>query len=268
MKVSDCKLGFVGFGHMAQVIYQAIEHAKLIPRSQISFIQRDPGKMKQNEQKYGLTSTSLERLVETSDLIILGVRPQQAHLVLEKLPPGKPLISLLAGVKIAYFQEHLGSETPILRVMPNIASAVGEGMSVFTYSPQFPEEIKSAAHLIFGCMGQVMEVSEPLADIACGIAGSGPGFVFRLIEAMARTGEKEGLSYETALKMAAQVFVGAGRLVAKGSLPETLIQQIGVPNGVTVAGFESMRQTRVDEHFQEAILAAAKRSKALSQEIK
>lgn len=271
MKISACRLGFIGFGHMAQVIYQAIDHAKLIPRSQISFLQRDPGKMKQNEQKYGITSTSLEHLVETSDLILLGVRPNQAHLVLEKLAKlhsTKPIISILAGVRIAYFHKHLSAQTPILRIMPNLASAVGEGMSVFTYSAQFPSELKSAAHLLFGSMGQVLEVPESLTDIACGIAGSGPGFVFALIEAMARTAEKEGIAYSEALKMSAQVFLGAARLVVKGASPETLMDQIAVPNGTTAAGFHVMKQTRIADHLQETILAAAKRSHELSQEIR
>lgn len=270
MKISAIRLGFLGFGHMAQVLYQAIDNAKLIPRSQVTFLQRDPGKMKQNEQKYGITSTTLETLVETTDLILVGVRPNQAPQVLEKLAklhPKQPVISILAGVKISYFQRYLGRHVPILRVMPNLASAVGEGMSVFTYSHDFPAETKSACELLFGAMGRVIEVPESQTDIACGIAGSGPGFVFRLIEAMARVGEKEGIAYSEALKMAAQVFHGASRLILKGGMPSELMHQIAVPNGTTAAGFEVMGRTQIDAHLQETVLAAAKRSHELSQEI-
>src|SRR5690606_16111185 len=111
-------------------------------------------------------------------------------------------------VKLAFYQKFLGPQTPLLRVMPNIASAVGEGMSVFTYNSPASSDFRSATHLLFSCMGEVIEVPENLMDICCGIAGSGPGFVFRLIDAMAREGVNQGLPQDKALKMAAQTFSG------------------------------------------------------------
>lgn len=270
MKISEYHLGFVGFGHMAQVIFQALAQAKLIPRSQVTFTRRDTQKMRQNEQEFGITSTTLETLVKKSDILILGVRPAQAPQVLQKLQElgveGKMIISVMAGIKLAYYQKHLGSKNFLLRVMPNIASAVGEGMSVFTFGPGATNEFKSTAHLLFSCMGEVMEIPEELVDIATGISGSGPGFVFRLIEALARTGEKNGLSYEQALKMAAQTFAGAARLILKGNKPETLIQQIATPNGVTEAGFKVMRELEVGKSLQSVAEASARRSKELSEE--
>lgn len=272
MKAADYRIGFVGFGHMAQIIFKAIDQAKLLPRSHVTFIRRDPEKMRHNEQEFGITSTSLPTLVESSDLIILGVRPNQAGPVLKELAHHKAgkkmVISMLAGVKLAYYQKFLGPEVQLLRVMPNIASAVGEGMSVFTFGPHASADFRSLAHLLFSCMGEVMEVTEPLTDIACGIAGSGPGFVFRLIDAMARAGEKHGLAYPEALKMAAQTFAGAARLILKGAKPEALIRQIAVPNGTTEAGFKVMQETHIETLWQKVAEASAKRSKELSEEMK
>ena len=112
MKISDCHLGFIGFGHMAQIIFKAIDQARLVPRSQISFLRRDPHKMRENEQEFGITSTSLETLVKKSHILILGVRPNQASLVLEalqKLQPdeSKMVVSMLAGVKLKFYQKYL-----------------------------------------------------------------------------------------------------------------------------------------------------------------
>ena len=269
MKVSDCHLGFIGFGHMAQVLFKAIDRAKLIPRSQVHFIRRDRDKMKQNEQEFGLTSTSLEHLVDRSNILILGVRPAQAELVLEHLKrlhldASKLVISVLAGVQLSYYRKFL--KNPLLRVMPNIASDVAMGMSVFTYSQNTSNELRSLAHILFSCMGEVMEVPESMMDIACGMAGSGPGFVFRLIQAMAREGEKEGLASPQALKMAAQTFMGAAKLVLKKGETEVLLQQIATPNGTTEAGLRMMTSSRMDEQLQAVIAASAKRSKELSQE--
>lgn len=270
MKISEYHLGFIGFGHMAQVIFQAIDRAKLVPRSQVFFLRRDPEKMRKNEREFGITSTSLENLVKSSDVILLGVRPGQAEQILKdlaKLGAGKKkIISMLAGVKLSFYQKFLGNGVPLLRVMPNIASAVSEGMSVFSYSKEAPAEFRSLSNLLFSCMGEVIEVPEHFMDICCGIAGSGPGFVFRLIDAMAREGEKHGLSYDKALKMAAQTFSGAAKLILKGGQPATLIQQIATPNGTTEAGFKVMSQTDIERLFQGVVQASAKRSKELSEE--
>jgi len=270
MKISDYNIGFIGFGHMAEVIFKAIDAARLVPRHQISFVRRDPGKMKEDEKKYGITSTSLENLTKKSELILLCVRPNQAEAVLKDLQKigveSKMIVSILAGTKLSFFQKYLGPKTELLRVMPNLASAVGEGMSVFTYGPHASAEFKSMTHLLFSNMGQVIEVPENLMDISCGIAGSGPGFVFRLIEAMAREGEKQGLSYEKALKMAAQTFLGAAKVILKGGVPEILIQQIATPNGTTEAGFKMMKATEIEKHYQSVVDASAKRSKELSEQ--
>ncbi len=269
MKISEYHLGFVGFGHMAQVIFRAIDRAKLIPRSQITFIRRDPDKMRENEKEFGITSTSLENLLNRSQIVLLGVRPNQAEFVLRdmarlRFEESKMVISVLAGIKLAFYQKYL--KNPVLRVMPNIASAVGEGMSVFTYGPHPSLEFRSLTNLLFSCMGEVIEVSESLMDISCGIAGSGPGFVIRLIEAMARAGEKQGLTYAKSLKMAAQTFAGAAKLILKGDLPESLLTQIAVPNGTTEAGFKVMNATHLDLHFQSVVEACSKRSEELSEE--
>lgn len=266
MKISEYRLGFLGFGHMAQVLFQAIDRARLIPHSQICFVRRDTHKMKECEQKYKITATTIETLCEKSDVVLLGVRPTQVQGVLEamqKYKTPKLLMTIVAGVPIAEYQKYLKG-VPLLRVMPNLCSAVGEGMNVFTYSPEVSSELKSLSHLLFGATGQVLEVPESLMDISCGIAGSGPGFVFRLIDAMASAGIEQGMGKADALKMAAQTFIGAGKLILNGADPVVLQHQITVPNGTTEAGFHVMKAHKMDEHFRSVVLAAAKRSEEIS----
>jgi pyrroline-5-carboxylate reductase len=180
---------------------------------------------------------------------------------------GKMIVSILAGTKIPFFQHHLGIDTQILRVMPNLPAAVGDGMTLFSYSQNASSEFRSLSRILFGCMGEVVELKEELMDIGCGMAGSGPGFVFRLIEAMARIGEKKGIAYEESLKISAQTFLGAARLILKGDvLPVDLIEHIATPNGTTEAGFNKMRELGLEKGFQSVIEASAARSKAISEE--
>jgi pyrroline-5-carboxylate reductase len=271
MKVSQLNLGFIGFGHMAKVICRSIENARIIPRSQILFIQRDPGKMKRNEQEFGVTSSSLKTLVEKSDILLPAVRPNQMDLVMKDLVQAgfdgsKIIVSIAAGLKMAYYQKHLGVHVPVLRLMPNMPSSVGEGMSILSYNANVSKEDKSLTTLLFSCLGEYVEIEESLMDIASAIAGCGPAFVFRMIEAMARLGEQEGMSYEKSLKIAAQTFLGAGKMLLKGGDPSQLIQEIAVPGGMTEAGLKVMTTQNIDEHFQRAVLAAAKKSKQFSEE--
>ncbi len=267
MKLADCHLGFIGFGHMAQIICKAIHLAKLIPKSQLLFIQRDTHKMRDNEKTFGMTSTSFKNLVEKSEILLLGVRPNQIEPVLKELASldlqNKVLITIATGISIASYQKVLGPNIPIIRVMPNIAASVREAMSVMSFASDVNSDQKSLARLLFSCMGEVLELNELLMDISCAIAGSGPGFVLRLIESMASIGEKEGLSYAEGLKMSAQVFKGAAELILEGNSPETLLTQITVPGGTTAAGLEIMQKTEIGKSFQMAIDAAFKKSKLL-----
>ncbi len=268
MKIENLRLGFVGFGHMGQVMCAAIEKARLLPRSQILFHRRDPVKAKQNEQEFGVSATSLAHLVESSNLLLLCVRPNQMESVLGEIADHplneKKIISVAAGVNISFFQKRLGEKEQIARAMPNIATSVGEGMSLLSFSSRASSDFRSLAALLFGAFGRTIEIGEPLMDIGCAMAGSGPAFVLELIEAMAREGEREGLSYIQALAIAAQSFLGAAQLIRQGGLPEELLHQIATPGGTTQAGLEAMRKAAAASRFSSAIQAASERSAQIS----
>ncbi|HEY4254884.1 MAG TPA: pyrroline-5-carboxylate reductase [Chlamydiales bacterium] len=264
------RVGFFGFGHMAQILCEAILRAKIIPHSQVSFLRRDRDKMKENSQKFRITPTSLEHLISHSDLIVLSMRPEQSENALKQLVQagnleGKWIVSILAGKPISFFQAHLGRNVQILRTMPNLCSAVNEGMSALCYSENCTEEFKSFSRSLFGAVGQIAEVAEKFMDLVVGLSGSGPAFVIRLIETMAQTGVAHGMPYETALKIAAQTFKGAAELLLRGKTsPQDLLTQITVPNGTTQAGLTTMTHLEIEKHFRSAIEAAAKRSQELS----
>lgn len=271
MKIYTYRIGFIGFGHMAKIICRSIDRCKLVPRSQILFVRRDPRKMLEDEKEFGITATSLETLVSRSDIILLCVRPGQAEAILKALAPSsladKMLISILAGARFAYFEKFLGS-APLIRAMPNIASEVDEGMTILTPGPHAGPEFRSLANLLFSSMGNTVELPEEHMDIATGIAGSGPAYVFSLIEAFARAGVEAGIPYEKSLKMASQTFLGAARILLKGGTAvEELLGQIALPNGTTEVGLKVMKELEIASRLQSVIAAAANRSKAISEEM-
>lgn len=228
--------------------------------------------MQGDEKEFGITSTTLETLASRSDVIILCVRPFQAEEILQKIGQmglkNKLLISILAGARISYFERFLSS-FPIIRAMPNVASEVGEGMTILSPNVHATPEFKSLANLLFLSMGSTVELSEELMDIATGIAGSGPAYAFTLMEAVARLGEQEGIPYEKSLKMAAQMFLGSAKILLKGGVVvDELIRQIAVPNGTTEAGLKVMKELGIAKQLQDVFSVAASRSKAISQEIR
>jgi pyrroline-5-carboxylate reductase len=262
------KIGFLGFGHLAQIMFKALGEAKVFSHSQVVFHQRDAAKSKLNEQKFGISATSLEHLVQISDVIFLCVRPQDAEVVFRDLRSfkmgGKWVVSVLVGTPLSKLEKGLGTGVQILRAMPNIASEFHQGMTILTPGSTCDVEFKSFANIVFGSLGQVSVMPESMMDVCSAIAGSGPGFVLRLIDAMARVGVQHGISEQEALKIAAQTFLGAAHLVMKGAKPSELLVQIATPNGATAAGFEVMSEKQVDPHFMMAIEATAARAKALS----
>lgn len=271
MDLIEENIGFIGFGHMAQVLCRSWIQSKLVSASRIYFVQKSPEKQAQNAKEWGIQGVSLPVLVRTCDLLFLCVRPSQAPEVVPQLGKellihslhSKKIISVLAGVPLSFYQKHLGQKAQLLRVMPNIASAVYQGMSVLSCGQYTDDSFRQLALRFFSCLGQVVEVPESFMDAACAMAGSGPGFVFALIEAMAHFGEKQGLSYADALKVAAQVFLGAARLIQEGQQPKDLIQQIATPGGTTEAGFLEMQRTQMQAHLQQVLTAAMIRSRQL-----
>jgi pyrroline-5-carboxylate reductase len=269
MKNEDCKFGFIGFGHMAQSLFLAMDRCRLVPRSQVLFLRRNLEHMRHDEKKFGISSANIVRLTKESDILFLCVRPPQAKEVLEELArlptQGKKVISILAGTSIASIRSFFKHDIEIIRAMPNMGADVGEAMTILSAPENTSPAFLSTAHLFFKSMGQTVDLPEAQMDLATGMAGSGPGFLFALIEAAARLGEKGGIPYEKALLLMGQTFLGAGKLIVEGKLlPQEVIQKIAVPGGTTEAGLKMLKELHMDTHFQRVIEAAAHRAYELS----
>ncbi len=259
--------GFIGFGHFAEVIYASLRQAKMVKPGQVLFYKRSHHTAV--SKKWGISAVSLEQLLTVSDILFLCVRPQHLTTLFSGFPRNldlslKLFISIIAGKKISYFLEKLGPSTQIVRVMPNIPCSIGEGMSVFSFGPEVEEKYHEVARYLFSAMGDLVEIEEKYMDIATALSGSSPAFISLFIDALAKLGQEEGLSYDLALKLVAQSFLGTAKLVQKGQMPGELMEKIAVPGGTTEKGLQVLADRKVAEEIKKAAKATMMASKELS----
>ena len=211
-------------------------------------------------------------LPATPALVLVAVKPQMMGTALPKLQAlgnGDTLfVSVAAGTSIASFEEILGAQTPIIRAMPNTPAAIGQGITAMVGNAHATAEDLNRAEGLLKAIGQTVRLeAEAQIDAVTGVSGSGPAYVFHLIETLAAAGEAQGLSADLSMKLAKATVAGAGALasVAEES-PSQLRINVTSPNGTTQAALEVLMQedTGFPDLLGRAVAAATNRSKELS----
>ena len=204
-------------------------------------------------------------------LVLVAVKPQMmgdALPEMQALGGGKTLfVSVAAGTPIAHFESVLGAGTPIVRAMPNTPAAVARGITAIIGNAQATDAHLGLAEALLRAVGQVVRLeSEDQMDAVTGLSGSGPAYVFHLIECMAQAGEAQGLSPELAMQLAQATVAGAGALAeAADETPAQLRVNVTSPNGTTQAGLEVLmdEDTGLPPLMRATVKAATDRSKEL-----
>jgi len=268
----DKQLGFVGFGKMAEALWQGFLGAGLVDTEHVSFTETLESRRDYITEKYKLKSLSLNELTQACDVILFCVKPQQIREILEEIlvPSGKKIffLSILAGVPIAFFTRYLGDSTAFLRVMPNTPVVTGHGMTALTFNSEVNPSDRELARALFSSVGQVLELEESTLDAVTGISGSGPAFLYRLADAIAQVGENEGLSYQQAMQLVAQTFIGSGAmLLESGETSDDLISAVASPQGTTEAGLSVMDASKIRLEIRSVFQKAIDRSKEITKEM-
>jgi len=211
-------------------------------------------------------------LPEAPALVLVAVKPQmmrEALPALKALGGGETLfVSVAAGTPIATYEEMLGDETPIVRAMPNTPAAIGRGITAIIGNTHASAEHLDVAEGLLSAVGQVVRLErESQIDAVTGVSGSGPAYVFLLIECLAAAGEAQGLGADLAMQLAKATVAGAGALAeASDETPSQLRINVTSPNGTTQAALEVLMEA--DHGFphllRQAVAAATHRSKELS----
>lgn len=267
MDLQKYKIGFIGFGHLAEIIFNRLIQTKLIEKSQCSFVRKNKQKEHSTAKRLGILPTTLKKISEKSEILIFCVPPQKIQEVLDDLKPldlsGKFLISVLASVTMQTFEKSLGKTIQLMRVLPNAPSMIGEGITTFCFNEQISTDYKLVGMHLFTSLGQILEVKENQMNVVCAIGASGPAYVLKLISAIVSLGCEKGLDEQTALKIVGQMFHGASKLALEKKTIDPLIQAIASPKGTTESGLNVYDAMDLSTQFQKVFKQAIQRAEEL-----
>ena len=259
------KTGFIGCGNMGGALIRA--NAKAMEEGSILIFDRNPGKVQALRADTGAISCTLEEVCASADYIFLGVKPQGMEAMLEKAAPVLSartdrfvLVTMAAGLTINKIQELAGGKYPVIRIMPNLAAAVGESMTLWTADGTTDSENEA----FIDCMrfsGKFMQLTENLIDAGSAISGCGPAYVYMFIEALADGGVRCGLKRAAALELAAQTLLGSAKLMQEtGRHPEEIKDAVCSPGGTTIAGVLKLEEKGFRSASSGAVIAAYERT--------
>lgn len=263
-------IGFIGGGNMAEAFVKGLIHGGY-PAADISVAEPNAERRNHVAECFGVYVTSDNReLVTRSEIVVLAIKPQIVKPVLAGIAStytaDKLVISILAGVPTTTLEELLGGSPRVVRAMPNTPALVGEGAAAICGGAYATDEDLELARHLFETVGVVQVVAEEQLDAVTGLSGSGPAYVYTVIEALADGGVQEGLRRDVAQALAAQTVLGAARLLKEtGQHPALLRDQVCSPGGTTIAAVKVLEERGLRATLMEAVSAATRRSRELGQ---
>jgi len=204
-----------------------------------------------------------------AEIVVIATKPQVVPQVLQQIKdsiqPGTLVISIAAGVPTSRMEADLPEGTPVIRVMPNTPSVLGAGMSVLAPGANASEEDMALAEALFVALGRTAILEEHHMDAVTGLSGSGPAYVYLVIESLAEAGVKVGIPRDTSTLLAAQTVLGAARMVLElGAHPALLKDAVTTPAGCTVDGLMELEEGKLRVTLLKAVVKATERSRELA----
>jgi pyrroline-5-carboxylate reductase len=266
------KIALIGSGNMTEALATGMLKTGVTSAELVFATDILPERRNAFKERYGVRVGSENREAAAwADIVLLSVEPQILSAVLEEIRPvlnaGQLIVSVAAGYPIAKLAGQLIPGMRIVRAMPNTPSSVLEGASALAFGPGIGEEEKQMARAIFESAGKVVVVEERLMDAVTGLSGSGPAYVYLMIEALADGGVKVGLPRQVAEVLAAQTVLGAARMMLEtGEHPAQLKDRVASPGGTTISGLHRLEEGHFRATLISAVEQAARRSAELGTE--
>jgi len=263
------RFGFIGGGKLAGSVMRGLLRARYCAPSAILVSEPNEAARRILEEELGIVGTAEnEAVAKRAEIIFIGVKPAVVLPALAEIAPHlerKLVISLAAGVRIQSLEKVAAAH--FMRAMTNTPSAICRAATALARGGRTTNGELSITREIFSALGAVVEVAEEQIDAVTALAGSGPAFVYTVIEALAQGGEKMGLAWDVALTLATQTVLGAAQLATETKLsPEELRRMVVTPGGTTAAGLDAMAKMKTSESLIAAIEAAAKRGSEMAKE--
>lgn len=264
-----CKIGFIGCGKMASAIIKGVISSKFLPAENLRGSEVNNEIASLAKQRLGIdVITDNKELAHCSDIIFIATKPNYASAVLEEikdeLTEGQLIVSICAGVSTSKIEKIIGKQR-VVRVMPNTPAMVLEGMSGVCKGTYATDDDAQFVVELLSSIGKAIEVTEQQIDIVTAISGSGPAFFYKVMEDMARAGEKLGLSYEKSLQLAVQTAIGSAKMIMqRGEIPvQTLIDNVATKGGCTFVGISVMNEENSEKLFYDVIEQTTKKASEL-----
>jgi pyrroline-5-carboxylate reductase len=262
-------IAFLGAGNMAEALVKGLLRAGVAAPPEILCTDRRADRLADLARLYGVrTSPDNRAAAAEAAIVVLSVKPQVMNKLLAEIAPAldgtKLVISIAAGVPLAAVERRVGHGVRLVRTMPNTPALVGAGATAISLGEHATEADLAQARALFDAVGRTAVVDEPLLDAVTGLSGSGPAYIFLVIEALADAGVKVGLDRRTAQDLAAQTVLGSAKLLIEtGEHPGRLKDQVTSPGGTAIAGLHTLEAGGLRTTLMNAVEAATKRSHEL-----
>ena len=264
------KLGFIGCGNMASAIISGIVNSHVLEAENIYVYDVFYPALEKAAAAYGVSLGESERdIVKQCDAVVLAVKPNVLHSVLDKINTALEesdtlLISIAAGKTTEFIRNSLSHDNRIIRVMPNINATVGEAISAYTANQKATKEDKALTESVFGAVGQVMYLEENYFPLFGVLGGCGPAMAYMFIDALARAGVKHGMKKDIALSIAAQTVLGSAKMILESNEhPWALIDKVCSPGGTTIEAIASLQADKLDNAIRNAVDKAVEKDAKL-----
>ena len=264
------QIGFIGSGKMASAIIRGLVKTNFIDATNIIATQAETEGIEEKSKDLGIKIIlDNKELAKGSDVIFIATKPNQVIGVLEEISPyitsDKLVVSIAAGVTTKKLQDNLPQNTHVVRVMPNTPALVGEGMSGMVGGVYANDEDLTFVKSLLSTIGKCIVVDdEAQIDIVTAISGSGPAFFYKVINDIARAGEKLGMDYDKALLLSIQTCIGSAKMAMHREVSmETLISNVATKGGCTRVGVDVMEDVDTEKVFYDVIKATTEKACAL-----
>ena len=263
-------IGFIGCGKMASAIIKGLLKSEFISAKNLLATQAEQETIEEKSKSLGIDVILDNKiLAQKSDVIFLATKPNQVISVLEEISEfitsDKLIISIAAGITTEKLETNLPLNTRVIRVMPNTPALVGEGMSGMVAGRQATKDDLNFTYELLSTIGKCIIVdNESQMDIITAISGSGPAFYYKVINDIARAGEKLGLDYEKSLLLSIQTAIGSAKMALNREITmEELIANVATKGGCTRVGIDVMEEIKTDKIFDEVIEKTTKKANEL-----
>ena len=265
----DNQTAIIGAGVMGETLLSGLVRAGRRV-DQLMVGEKRPERARELEERYGVAVVGNRDAAAKADTVALVVKPQDMADVLEEitehLRPGQLLVSLAAGITTAFIESRVPDGVAVVRVMPNTPALVDEGMAAISPGTHCDEAHLAEAESLMGSTGRVLRIPEKQMDAVTAISGSGPAYIFFVVESMIEAGVHLGLPRASATELVVQTLVGSGKMLREtGDHPVVLREQVTSPGGTTASALRELEVHGVRAAFLAAMEAARDRSRQLAE---